>query len=169
MYSVTAQFNVPGASKPPVLVAALGPDMLRLCGRLADGTATWMGGLAYLRDMAVPTITAAAAQAGRPAPRIVAGLPVCVTDDAAAARATAEQLFANYGRLPSYRATLDRGGAGGPGDVAVVGNEAEIEAQMREFAAAGVTDFNTALYPAPGGSVERGYELMARLARQGVS
>jgi F420-dependent oxidoreductase-like protein len=167
LYSVAAQFSVPGASKPPVLVAALGPDMLRLCGRLADGTATWMGGLAYLRDIAVPTITAAAAKAGRPAPRIVAGLPVCVTDDAAAARAAANEVFAVYGQLPSYRATLDRGGAGGPGDVAVVGSEAEVETQLRAFAAAGVTDFNTVLYPAPGGSVERGYELMARLAREG--
>jgi 5,10-methylenetetrahydromethanopterin reductase len=88
-YRVAAQFTVPGATKPPVLVAALGPDMLRLCGRLADGTATWMGGIAYLRDVAVPTIAQAAEKAGKPAPRIVAGLPICVTTDAAAAREAA--------------------------------------------------------------------------------
>lgn len=165
LYRVAAQITVPGATKPPVLVAALGPDMLRLCGRLADGTATWMGGLAYLRDVAVPTITAAAAKAGRPAPRIVAGLPVCVTDDPAAARAAAGQQFAIYGQLPSYRATLDRGGAAGPADVAIVGSEAEVEAQIDALAAAGVTDFNASAYAAPGGNVERTYELMAHLAQ----
>jgi F420-dependent oxidoreductase-like protein len=165
-YRVAAQLTVPGATKPPVLVAALGPDMLRLCGRLADGTATWMGGIAYLRDVAVPTITKAAARAGRPAPRIVAGLPICVTDNVASARADAEQTFANYGRLPSYRATLDRGGAAGPGDVAILGSEAEIEVQIQALAAAGVTDFNAAIFPASGGSTERTYELLAHLASQ---
>jgi F420-dependent oxidoreductase-like protein len=165
-YRVAAQLTVPGATKPPVLVAALGPDMLRLCGRLADGTATWMGGIAYLRDVAVPTITNAAARADRPAPRIVAGLPICVTDDVAAARADAEQTFANYGRLPSYRATLDRGGAAGPGDVAILGSESEVEAQIQALADAGVTDFNAAIFPAAGSSTERTYELLAHLASQ---
>lgn len=163
-YQVAAQLTVPGATKPPVLVAALGPDMLRLCGRLADGTATWMGGVAYLRDVAVPTIADAAARAGRPAPRIVAGLPICVTDDVAGARADAERNFANYGRLPSYRATLDRGGAAGPGDVAILGNESEVTSQVEALAAAGVTDFNGVIFAGAGGNVDRTYELLAHLA-----
>lgn len=167
LYRVAAQFTVPGATKPPLLVAALGPAMLRLAGRLADGTVTWMGGLAYLRDVAVPTIRQAAAQAGRPAPRIVAGLPVCVTDDPAAARAAAEKVFQMYGQLPSYRATLDRGGAAGPGDVALVGGEQEVEAQLRALAAAGVTDFSAAPFRTPGGSIEPTYELLAAVARRG--
>ena len=169
LYRVAAQMNVPGATKPPVLVAALGPAMLRLAGRLADGTATWMGGLPYLRDVAIPTITEAAAKAGRPAPRIAAGVPVCVTEDVPAARQTANQAYANYGRLPSYRATLDRGGAEGPADVIVAGTEAQVEAQIREFAAAGVTDFNASLFNAPGSSGQRTYELMAALAREGIT
>jgi alkanesulfonate monooxygenase SsuD/methylene tetrahydromethanopterin reductase-like flavin-dependent oxidoreductase (luciferase family) len=148
-----------------VLVAALGPAMLRLCGRLADGTATWMGGLAYLRDLAVPTIVEAAASAGRTSPRIVAGIPVCVTDDAAAAREFAGRTFEVYGRLPSYRATLDRGGAAGPGDVAVLGTEAEVTEQLKSLVAAGVTDVNAAIVPAPGTDAQRTYELLASLAR----
>jgi F420-dependent oxidoreductase-like protein len=163
-YRVAAQLSVPGATRPPVLVAALGPDMLRLCGRLADGTATWMGGVNYLRDVAVPTISDAARKAGKPAPRIVAGLPVCVTEDAAAAREAANKSFTVYGQLPSYRATLDRGGYGGPGEVAIVGSEAEVEAQIGELAAAGVTDFNAAIFNAPGGNVEQTYELLSHLA-----
>ncbi|MGE0544717.1 MAG: TIGR03564 family F420-dependent LLM class oxidoreductase [Dehalococcoidia bacterium] len=165
-YRVAAQLTIPGATKPPVLVAALGPDMLRLCGRLADGTATWMGGITYLRDVAVPTITAAADRAGRSAPRIVAGLPICVTNDVTAARADAERNFATYGRLPSYRATLDRGGAAGPGDVAILGNESEVETQVQALATAGVTDFNGVIFSATGGSTERTYELLAHLASQ---
>jgi 5,10-methylenetetrahydromethanopterin reductase len=166
MYRVTAQYTTPGATKPPVLVAALGPAMLRLCGRLADGTVTWMGGLPYLRDVAIPTIREAAAQAGRPAPRIVAGLPVCVTSDPAAAREKANRAFEMYGRLPSYRATLDRGGAASPGDVAVVGSEEEVAARLREFIDAGVSEINVVIFSAPGGSVDRTYEALAALARQ---
>lgn len=165
LYRVAAQVRVPQATPPPVIVAALGPDMLRLSGRLADGTATWMGGLAYLRDTAVPTITAAATRAGRPAPRIVAGLPVCVTTDAAAARETANRQFELYGRLPSYRATLDRGGADGPGDIAVVGDARSVQEQLQQFAAAGVTDLNTAIFAAPGGSPQATYELLASLCQ----
>lgn len=163
-YRVNAQLNVPGAAKPLVLVAALGPDMLRLAGRLADGTATWMGGLTYLRDVAVPTINDAAAKAGRPAPRIFAGVPICVTDDADAARETAARIFANYGRLPSYRATLDRGGAAGPADVAIVGDESSVREQIRAYADAGVTDFNAAIFAAPGAGTSRTYDLLVSMA-----
>lgn len=166
-YEVAAQLSVPEASKPPVLVAALGPQMLRLAGRLADGTITWMGGVPYLRDVAVPVITAAAASAGRPRPRIAAMVPLCLTSDAAGARETANKNLAMYGTLPSYRAALDRGGAAGPGDVAVVGSEEAIVTQLRAYAEAGVTDLSAAIYDAPGGSVEGAYELLAALAKDG--
>jgi len=115
---------------PPVLVAALGPQMLRLAGRHADGTALWMGGAQYLASDAVPTITAAAREAGRAAPRVVAGLPVCVTDNADAVRAEVNATFARYGQLPSYRAVLDKGGAAGPADVALIGDEAVVLAAL---------------------------------------
>ena len=69
-----------------MVVAALGPKMLELAGTVADGTVTWMTGPATLASHTVPTITAAAERAGRPAPRVVASLPICVTDDADAAR-----------------------------------------------------------------------------------
>jgi len=167
-YRVAAQIAVPEAAKPPVVVAALGPAMLRLAGRLADGTITWMGGLTYLRDVAVPTISAAAARAGRPRPRVVAMVPLCLTTDAAAARETANKNLAMYGTLPSYRATLDRGGAAGPGDVAVVGREEEIATQLRAYADAGVTDLAGAIYDAPGASVQGAYELLAALAKEAL-
>jgi 5,10-methylenetetrahydromethanopterin reductase len=132
--------EIPGAAPFPVLIAALGPKMLELAGARADGTITWMTGAATLESHTVPTITAAAEQAGRPAPRVGVGLPVCVTDDVDAARQRAAKVFEIYGSLPSYRAMLDREGAEGPADVAVVGDEDEVAKGLRRLEAAGATD-----------------------------
>jgi 5,10-methylenetetrahydromethanopterin reductase len=129
------------APTPPVLVAALGTSMLTIAGRQASGTVTWMTGPATVESHIVPTIRAAATDAGRPEPRIGVGLPVCVTRDVDAARAQASELFAIYGTLPSYRAMLDREGAEGPADVAIVGTEAEVQAQVRHLADIGATEF----------------------------
>jgi F420-dependent oxidoreductase-like protein len=133
--------TVPGEGRVPVMLAALGTQMLRLAGQQTDGTILWMTGPATVRDHVVPVITEAAAAAGRPAPRVVCMLPVCVTSDPDAARNRAARLFAIYGQLPSYRAMLDREGAAGPGDVAIVGDEDAVGAQISALAEAGVTDF----------------------------
>jgi 5,10-methylenetetrahydromethanopterin reductase len=131
----------PGPTPVPLLLAALGPRMLRLAAEYADGTVLWMTGPATVRSHIVPTITAAAEAVGRPSPRVVCILPICVTSDPDAARAAAAKVFAVYGQLPSYRAMLDREGAAGPADVALVGDEAAVEAQLADLADAGVTDF----------------------------
>jgi 5,10-methylenetetrahydromethanopterin reductase len=157
--------STPRAGRPPVLLAALAPQMLRLAGRRADGTILWMTGPATVRDYIVPAITAAARDAGRPAPRVVCQLPVCVTDDAAAARAAASQFLALYGQLPSYRAMLDREGADGPGDVTIAGPEAAVAAQIADLADAGVTDF-VAVEFASGADQPRTRALLKKLAEQ---
>ncbi|HEV2993050.1 MAG TPA: LLM class F420-dependent oxidoreductase [Acidimicrobiia bacterium] len=136
-----ATLDVQGATPVPVLVAALGPKMLELTGQVADGTITWMTGPVTIASHIVPTIGAAAAAAGRPTPRVVVGLPVCVTGDVAAARERAARNFQMYGQLPSYRAMLDREGVEGPGDVAVVGDEDAVRAQVEHLAEVGATDF----------------------------
>jgi 5,10-methylenetetrahydromethanopterin reductase len=128
------------AESCPVLVAALGSKMLELAGSLADGTILWMTGPGTIASHTVPTVTAAAAAAGRPVPRVAAGVPVCVTSDAANARERAARVFAVYGQLPSYRAMLDAEGLEGPADLAVVGDEEAVEAGLRRFAEAGVTE-----------------------------
>jgi 5,10-methylenetetrahydromethanopterin reductase len=125
----------------PILLAALGPAMLRLAGEQADGTVLWMTGPAAVRDHIAPSIALAAGAAGRPAPRVVCILPVCVTDDVSAARERAATIFSVYGQLPSYRAMLDREGAAGPADVAIIGQESRVEERIGELARAGVTDF----------------------------
>jgi len=132
------QIDAPG---PPVLVAALGPTMLQLAGRLAAGTVTWMTGPTTLERHIIPTIRAAAAAAGRPAPQVAVGLPVCVSDDATASRAGAAERYALYGSLPSYRAMLDREGVEGPADVAIVGTVSEVRDRISRLAELGITDF----------------------------
>lgn len=169
-FRVAASITVPGVTPPPLLVAALGPQMLKLAGRMADGTVTWMGGPKYLAETAIPAITAAAAEAGRPAPRIAAGFPIAVTTNVESARTSAAKVFAVYGQLPSYRAVLDVEGAADASSVAIVGNESEVEHQVRHLAEIGVTDFNASLFPVDAdlGALERTYALLAGLARQGV-
>ncbi|HEY2549038.1 MAG TPA: LLM class F420-dependent oxidoreductase [Streptosporangiaceae bacterium] len=133
--------STPRPHPVPVLLAALAPRMLALAGERTDGTVTWMTGPGTIRDYIVPAITQAASSAGRSAPRVVCILPVCVTDDPDSARARAERVFSIYGQLPSYRAMLDKEGAAGPGDVAIVGSEEAVAGQIKALADAGVTDF----------------------------
>ena len=161
-YNVKSQITVTGGTAPPVLVAALGPAMLRLCGRLSDGTITWMGGLDYLRETAIPTMSAAAEAAERPAPRFVAMVPVLLSDDADAGREAVNESFQMYGQIPSYRATLDRGGAEFPADVAVVGDDDAIRAGVAAYAEVGVTDF-AAVIPRDQPTTEATLELLADL------
>ncbi len=125
----------------PVMLAALAPRMLRLAGARTQGTILWMTGPATVRDHVLPVITAAADAAGLPAPRIVCGLPVCVTDDVPDAREQANAEFAIYGQLPSYKAMLDREGASSPADVAIVGTASEVTDRISSLADVGVTDF----------------------------
>jgi F420-dependent oxidoreductase-like protein len=139
--STNGGLTVPGARPFPVLVAALAPLMLKIAGEMADGTVTWMTGPDTIAGHIAPRITDAAANAGRPAPRIVCALPVCVTDDVDAARERASRTFAIYGQLPSYRAMLDKEGAGGPADVAIVGTEDEVRQRVAAIADTGATDF----------------------------
>ena len=169
-YRVAAELTVPGVTRVPVLVAALGPQMLKLAGKMVDGTVTWMGGPKYLAETAVPLISQAAVAAGKPAPRIAAGFPLAVTSEKEAARASAAQVFAVYGQLPSYRAVLDIEGAADASSVAIAGSEEEVEAQIRALAASGVTDFNAMLYPVEGDRAAEGrsMEFLAGLAKRGV-
>ena len=138
------QVNV-GAPTPPtepiaLLIAALAPRLLRVAGELADGTVLWMANAKAIEAHVAPRLHAAASAAGRPAPRIVAGLPVAVHDDEAEARELIAKQFAGYGTLPNYRRILDIGGAAGPADAAVVGDEESVRKQVQALFDAGATD-----------------------------
>jgi F420-dependent oxidoreductase-like protein len=161
IYNVHAALDVAGGTPVSVLVAALGPRMLEVAGQLADGTTTWMTGLRTLAGHIVPGIRAAAEAAGRPQPRVHSSVPIALTSDASKAREVCNDSFAIYGKLPSYRAMLEREGVESPGDVALVGDEAEIREGLRRYSEAGVTDFAPSIFAAERGAVERTRDFLA--------
>jgi 5,10-methylenetetrahydromethanopterin reductase len=154
-YRVAAQLQVPGATRVPLLVAALGPTMLRLTGELADGTITWMTGPKTLATHVIPTLREAAKAAGRPEPRIVAGFPVVVTNKPDEAREKIAKALVIYGQLPSYRAMLDREGATGPADIALAADEGALRRELAKLRELGVTDFSAAITAVEDGAEER--------------
>jgi F420-dependent oxidoreductase-like protein len=136
-----AELTINKAQSCDVVVAALGPQMLKLAAAMTQGTLTWCTGPETLRTLTVPTINAAAEELGKQKPRVIAALPVCVTKDVDGARARAAQVFAVYGQLPSYRAMLDHEGAAGPADVAIIGSASEVFDKVAALQEIGVTDF----------------------------
>jgi F420-dependent oxidoreductase-like protein len=124
----------------PVLVSALGPRLLRLAGGVADGTVLWMAPIRAIGEHVAPKIHAAADEAGRPAPRIVAGLPVAVHGNEAEARAAVAEMSSMYSGMENYQRILSIGGADTPADAAIVGDEASVERQLQSLLDAGATD-----------------------------
>jgi 5,10-methylenetetrahydromethanopterin reductase len=160
IYRVHALLQVAGAERVPLLVAALGPLMLRAAGELSDGTATWMTGLQTLASHIVPTISKAASAAGRAAPRILSAVPIALTSQPEQAREVCNRAFKIYGQLPSYRAMLDREGVADPGGLALVGDESELRAGLQRYREAGVTDFAPSMFAAEDGAVARTREFL---------
>ncbi|SEF16106.1 TIGR03564 family F420-dependent LLM class oxidoreductase [Jiangella alba] len=163
--TVNGQVGVAGTvTAPPVLVAALGPAMLRVAGELADGTVTTWAGPRSIGEHVVPALTAAAAAAGRERPAVVAGVCVAVTDDPGGARDWVQQYFGMAGDLPAYRVQLDREGVRTPAETVIAGDEATVRRAFRALADAGTDE----LQVLPVGSATdqvRTLEVAARLAR----
>ena len=134
------------ADAPPVLVAALGPQMLKLVGRVADGTVTWMTGPETIRNHISPMINAAAEEAGRPVPQVIAAVPVCITSDLDIAEEYAKRDFGFYGDLPSYRAMLEREGLANSWDIALSGSFEEVAEGLQKYSDSGGTQVVAAVY-----------------------
>ena len=152
--------TIPDSTPVPVVVAALGPQLLKLAGSRTEGTVTWMTGPKTIAEHVGPSIRAAAADAGRPDPRVVVALPVSVTDDVAGAREKAATAFSVYGFLPSYRAMLDREGAEGPADVAIVGDAATVKAAVEAVFESGATEFVAVPFDQPAATLDVLAELL---------
>ena len=155
------QVAVPGVHDVPVVVAALGEQMLRLTGRLADGTSTWMTGPRTIAEHIVKHLLPAASAAGRPAPRVIGGYPIVLTQAVDEARASISKNLEIYGQLPSYRAMLDREGYAGPADAALVGDETSLRRELGRIRDSGVTDFNAAIAETDADAFARTFEFLA--------
>ncbi|MEU5299490.1 LLM class F420-dependent oxidoreductase [Streptomyces noursei] len=133
--------RVPGAeSGVPLLVAAMGPQALRVSGELADGILPYIAGPRALAEHIVPAVTVAAEAAGRPAPRIVALVNGVVTDDVDAVRAKVAENLRVYEQVPSYARAIEQSGGRHAVDVAVVGDEKTVAAEVQRYRDAGATE-----------------------------
>jgi len=127
------------STPPPIYIAALGPQLLRVTGRRSAGTFTWMTGPRTIGDHVIPTLEAASPP-DRSRAEVLGGFPVCVTDQPGPARSAAASSLAVYGMQPSYRAMLDREGYADAADAAIIGDEAAVGAHLEELAALGVDE-----------------------------
>jgi F420-dependent oxidoreductase-like protein len=149
LFRIHNPLDITDITPTPVLIAALGPLMLRLAGERTDGTILWMADERAIGDHIAPAITSAAEGAGRPPPRIVAGIPVCLCadDEVEAAVARTNRILSEAEISPNYQALLDRGDARAVGDLLAAGPESAIEKRLRSFADAGVTDLSVRVVP----------------------
>lgn len=166
IFRVKAELSVNGAQPFRVMVAALGPKMLKLTGELADGTITWMTGPKTVESHIVPRISKAAQDAGRPAPRVAVTLPIMLTNNKQAGKERVNELLGSYGKMTNYRRMLEIEGVETPGDVAIMGTETEIEETLRRYADLGVTDYLALIIPEkedPEGSLARTWDTVKEL------
>jgi len=148
-FTIHNPLDITDITDNPVLIAALGPVMLRIAGERTDGTILWMADERSIGDYIAPRITAAAESAGRPAPRIVAGVPVCICrdDEVEIARQRADRILAEAEISPNYQRLMDHGDALNVSDILAAGSEAAVMARLRSFADAGVTDLSVRVLP----------------------
>ena len=149
LFRIHNPLDITDITPTPVLIAALGPIMLRLAGERTDGTSLWLADERAIATHVVPLITKAAEAVGRPAPRILAGFPMCLCrdDEIDAARERTNKMLSEATVSPNYQRLMDHGDARTIGDVLVAGSEATIEKRLRSLASAGLTDFNARVVP----------------------
>ena len=135
-----AELNIK-APDTPILLAALGPKMLELAGRRVQGTTLGQCGPRTIRTYIAPALNAAAEAAGRPTPRIMALIRICVTDDHGGAYALAMTTAQLYRAVPSYAAVQDKEGLKDPAELHLIGTWERILEGLSAYAAAGTTDF----------------------------
>jgi F420-dependent oxidoreductase-like protein len=166
-WSAHSPAGVPLAHPVQVLVAAMSPRLLRVAGTMTDGTVLYLATAKVIESRVVPQIRQAASAAGRPAPRIVAGMPVAVHDDVTEARNAAAQYSAMFGSLPNYLRVLAEGGYASFAEAAIVGDEASVAAQVRALVDAGATDVWAGIFPVgddAAASLRRTTDLLGQIA-----
>ena len=154
-YRVNGALEINEVAQVPILIAALGDQMLKIAGETSGGTILWMTGPSTIESHIIPKLKAATSEAGRPDPRVVAGFPIVLTENLEHAHKYISKSLAVYKQLPSYRAMLDKEGASGAVDVAIAGDEKVLDAALDRLSEIGVTDFNAAIMPLDKEATER--------------
>jgi F420-dependent oxidoreductase-like protein len=147
-YNVTA--SLPGTARVPILVSALGSGAFQAAGELTDGALSWNCPVPYLLKRALPALQEGAKQAQRPAPPLVAHIPVALGTDHQAVLSAARKQLGMYGRLPFYRHMFAEAGYPVPEDgtlpdalidsLVVSGNEQTIATRLSEWLSNGLDE-----------------------------
>ncbi len=172
LFRIHNPLDITDLAPMPILIAALGPVMLKLAGERTEGTSLWLADERAISSHVVPTIMRAAEAAGRPPPRVLAGVPVCLCRDTEvdAAVERTNRVLSEAETSPNYRRLMDHGDARTIGDVLIAGSEATVERRLRSFASAGLTDLNARVVALGRGreelvaSAERTREFLASVA-----
>ena len=148
-YRVHSPVDVTDTVEMQVLVAALGPTMLRIAGERTCGTILWMADERAIGDYVVPRITAAAESVGRSGTRVIAGVPValCSDGEVGQARVYAGEVLGHADFSPNYVRLLEHGDAEDVGDTMAAGDESAVLTRLRRYRDAGVTDLAVRVVP----------------------
>ena len=162
-YRTSIALTVQDAGPVPLLVSALGPNMLDFAGRETDGTIAFLADDNVLRDHVIPRISAAARDAGRPDPRVLAIISITLTDDAAGARKDIAEALSSVPEMDSYKTMLARTGASGPADLALVGNAQQLRDQVKRYEDVGVTELICGVFAPDAVTHDRTMDFLATL------
>ncbi len=155
-FRIHQPLDITDVTPTPVLIAALGPLMLGLCGTRTAGTILWMADERAIGTHVVPALSRAAEAAGRSMPRVVAGIPVCLCLDEEIPLAVerTNRILAEAEVSPNYQKLLEHGDARAVGDILAAGSATTIEKRLQAFADAGVTDVSIRVVPIGNGRDE---------------
>ena len=128
------------ASNTPILLAALGPRMLRFAGERVEGTTLGQCGPRTIANYVLLNLDKGAEAAGRDRPRVMALVRICVTDDLSGASALAKTISARYQAIPSYAAVLEKEGLADPADLHLIGSWQQVLDGLAAYAQAGASD-----------------------------
>lgn len=163
-------------AKVPIYVSALRSNAFRLAGELADGAISWVCPLGYLREKAQPAMLAAAKAAGRPAPRMIAHVPVVMSDDRDTMAKVARPMISRYASQHFYARMFDDAGfpVGTTGEVSddlldhliVWGSDEQVRDRLAEALSGEIDEILVTLIPADNlaSEEERIIKILASLA-----
>lgn len=162
--------DLPGTARVPILIAALGKGAFQAAGEVADGALSWVCPVSYLLQTGLPALQAGASQAQRPAPPLIAHVPVALDSDPQAVLAAARKRLGHYGKLPFYRRMFIKAGYSIPedgalpdaliDDLVVSGDEQAVADRLTGLLSNGLDELNLLIVPVKDEARE-----WARLAR----
>ncbi|WP_165423652.1 LLM class flavin-dependent oxidoreductase [Ktedonosporobacter rubrisoli] len=141
----------------PLIISALGEKAFETAGEISDGALPWLAPIPYLLEKALPALKKGAQSQQRPAPPIIAGVLVALSEDQQAVQRAVLQQIEHYLGLPYYiRLFANAGiplGPDGTGSEELIsalvaqGSAAAVEQRLRQILATEIGELNLTLIP----------------------